>query len=117
SQSRAVEDARAAASDAEARAAEADQALVPLIVHRIEVAQRVAAVQAELAAAQPRFPDAVGQAVLAATAGQRFQVAVVQAFIAAPGVQPGADTFAAVLDANSFEDVQDQLAFGEAAAN
>src|SRR6188472_374991 len=99
-QSRAVEDARAAASDAEARAAEADQALVPLIVHRIEVAQRVAAVQAELAAAQ-----------------QRFQDAVVQAFIAAPGVQPGADTFAAVLDANSFEDLQDQLAFGEAAAN
>jgi hypothetical protein len=99
-QSRAVEDARAAASDAEARAAEADQALVPLIVHRVEVAQRVAAVQAELAAAQQRFHDAV-----------------VDAFISAPGVQPGADTFAAVLDANSFEDLQDQLAFGEAAAN
>src|SRR5262245_59039559 len=99
-QSRAVQDARAAATDAEARAAEADQALVPLIVHRVEVAQRVASVQAELAAAQQRFHDAV-----------------VQAFIAAPGVQPGADTFAAVLDANSFEDVQDQLAFGEAAAN
>src|SRR6185312_2260504 len=99
-QSRAVEDARAAASDAEARAAEADQALVPLIVHRIEVAQHVAAVQAELAAAQQRFHDAV-----------------VQAFISAPGTQPGAATFAAVLDANSFEDLQDQLVFGEAAAN
>jgi hypothetical protein len=98
-QSRAVEDARSAAADAEARAAEADQALVPLIVHRVEVAQRVAEVQAELDAAQQRFNDAV-----------------VQAFIAAPGVQPGAETFAAVLDANSFEDVQDQLAFGEAAA-
>jgi hypothetical protein len=99
-QSRAVEDARSAAADAEARAAEADQALIPLIVHRVEVAQRVAAVQAELDAAQQRFHDAV-----------------VQAFIAAPGTQPGADAFAAVLDANSFEDVQDQLAFGEAAAN
>jgi hypothetical protein len=99
-QSRAVEDARSAAADAEARAAEADQALVPLIVHRVEVAQRVAEVQAELDAAQQRFHDAV-----------------VQAFIAAPGLQPGADTFAAVLDANSFEDLQDQLAFGEAAAN
>src|SRR5262245_53548311 len=98
-QSRAIQDARAAASDAEARAAEADRALVPLIVHRVEVAQRVAAVQADLAAAQQRFHDAV-----------------VQAFIAAPGVQPGADTFAAVLDASSFEDLQDQLAFGEAAA-
>src|SRR5689334_1041755 len=99
-QSQAVEDARSAAADAEARAAEADQALVPLIVHRVEVAQRVAEVQAELDAAQQRFHDAV-----------------VQAFIAAPGLQPGADTFAAVLDANSFEDLQDQLAFGEAAAN
>lgn len=99
-QSRAVEDARSAAADAEARAAEADQALVPLIVHRVEVAQHVAEVQAELDAAQQRFHDAV-----------------VQAFIAAPGLQPGADTFAAVLDANSFQDLQDQLAFGEAAAN
>jgi hypothetical protein len=99
-QSRAVEDARTAAADAEARAAEADQALIPLIVHRVEVAQRVAAVQTQLDAAQQRFHDAV-----------------VQAFISAPGVQPGADTFAAVLDANSFEDLQDQLAFGEAAAN
>jgi len=98
-QSQAIEDARSAASDAEARAAEADQALVPLIVHRVEVAQRVSSVQADLAAAQQRFYDAV-----------------VQAFIAAPGLQPGAETFAAVLDANSFEDVQDQLAFGEAAA-
>jgi hypothetical protein len=98
-QSHAIEDARSAASDAEARAAEADQALIPLVVHRVEVAQRVAAVQADLAEAQQRFDDAV-----------------VQAFIAAPGVQPGAVTFAAVLDANSFEDVQDQLAFGEAAA-
>jgi hypothetical protein len=98
-QSRAIEDARSTASDAEARAAEADQALVPLIVHRVEVAQRVSSVQADLAAAQQRFHDAV-----------------VQAFIAAPGLQPGAETFAAVLDANSFEDVQDQLAFGEAAA-
>jgi hypothetical protein len=60
----------------------------------------VSEVQAELDAAQQQFNDAV-----------------VQAFIAAPGVQPGADTFAAVLDANSFEDLQDQLAFGEAAAN
>src|SRR3954451_2940109 len=99
-QSRAVEDARAAAIDAESRASEADQALVPLIVHRVEVAQHVAAVQAELEAAQERFHEAV-----------------VQAFISAPGVQPGADTFAAVLDASSFEDLQDQLAFGEAAAN
>src|SRR3954464_9933004 len=98
-QSQAVEDARSAASDAEARAAEADQALVPLIVHRVEVAQRVATVQADLAEVQQHFHDAV-----------------VQAFIAAPGLQPGAATFAAVLDANSFEDVQDQLAFGEAAA-
>ena len=99
-QSKAVEDARAAAADAQARAAEADQALVPLVVHRVEVAQRVAEVQAQLDAAQ-----------------QRFQDAVVQAFIAAPGLQPEADTFAAVLDANSFQDLQDQLAFGEAAAN
>jgi len=99
-QSQAVEVARSAAADGEARAAEADQALVPLIVHRVQVAQRVAEVQAELDAAQQRFHDAV-----------------VQAFIAAPGVQPGADTFAAVLDANSFQDLQDQLAFGEAAAN
>lgn len=99
-QSKAVQDAQSAAADAETRAAEADQALVPLIVHRVEVAQRVSEVQAELDAAQQQFNDAV-----------------VQAFIAAPGVQPGADTFAAVLDANSFEDLQDQLAFGEAAAN
>jgi hypothetical protein len=99
-QSKAVQDAQSAAADAETRAAETDQALVPLIVHRVEVAQRVSEVQAELDAAQQQFNDAV-----------------VQAFIAAPGVQPGADTFAAVLDANSFEDLQDQLAFGEAAAN
>src|SRR3954447_8090635 len=94
-QSQTVEDARSAASDAEARAAEADQALVPLIVHRVEVAQRVATVQADLAKAQQHFHDAV-----------------VQAFIAAPGLQPGAATFAAVLDANSFEDVHDQAAVG-----
>ena len=99
-QSRAVEDARAAAIAADARAVEADQALVPLTVQRILVAQRVADVQAQLAAAQQRFHDAV-----------------VQAFVAAPGTQPGAATFAAVLDANSFQDLQDQLVFGEAAAN
>jgi hypothetical protein len=99
-QSQAVEDARAAAIAADTRATEADQALVPLTVQRILVAQRVADVQAQLAQAQQRFHDAV-----------------VQAFIAAPGTQPGAATFAAVLDANSFADLQDQLVFGEAAAN
>src|ERR1044072_7130381 len=82
-QSRAIEDARSTASDEEARAAEADQALVPLIVHRVEVAQRVSSVQADLAAAQQRFHDAV-----------------VQAFIAAPGLQPGARTFGAGPAAN-----------------
>src|SRR6478752_4727947 len=65
-QSRAVEDARAAAIAADARAVEADQALVPLTVQRILVAQRVADVQAQLAAAQQRFHDAVVQALVAA---------------------------------------------------
>src|SRR5262245_52117981 len=64
SQSRTVDDARAAASDAETRANEADQALVPLVVHRVLVAQRVAEVQAALAAAQERFRDAVVQAFI-----------------------------------------------------
>src|SRR5437868_5390986 len=63
-QSKAVEDARAAAADAQARAAEADQALVPLVVHRVEVAQRVAAVQEQQAALvrEQQAMDALDQA-------------------------------------------------------
>jgi hypothetical protein len=96
-QSAAVEDARARAAEADRRAAQASQALVPLTVHRIEVAQRLDQVNADLAAAH----DQLNQAVI-------------DTFISSPGTIPGADTLAAVLGSSSLDQLQDQIAFGDA---
>ena len=98
-QSAAVEDARARADAAGARAAEAGAALVPLTVHRIQLAQQVAETQSELTAAQEELNNAA-----------------VEVFISSPGTVPGNDTLAALLGAESIEQLQDRLAFGEAVA-
>jgi len=98
-QSAALEAARARADAAGAQAAQAGEALVPLTVHRIELAQRVAETQATLTAAQ-----------------DQLNAAAVEAFISSPGTVPGADTLAAVLGAESIEQLQDRLAYGEAVA-
>jgi ABC-type transporter Mla subunit MlaD len=89
--------ARDDAAAAEARATEASQALIPLTVHRVQIAQRMDAVNAELAAARGRFDQAV-----------------VDTFVGSPGTMPGVDTFAAVLGAQSLDQLQDQIAFGDA---
>jgi hypothetical protein len=96
-QSVAVEDARARAAEADRRASQASQALVPLTVHRVEVAQRLDQVNADLAAAR----DQLNQAVI-------------DTFISSPGTVPGADTLAAVLGSSSLDQLQDQVAFGDA---
>jgi hypothetical protein len=99
-QSAAVEDARTRADAAGARAAEAGAALVPLTVHRIQLAQQVAETQSELTAAQ-----------------EELNAAAVEVFISSPGTVPGNDTLAALLGAESIEQLQDRLAFGEAVAS
>jgi hypothetical protein len=96
-QNAAVAAARGDAAAAEERATEASQALIPLTVRRVQIAQRLDAVNAELAAAQGRFDDAV-----------------VDTFIGSPGTVPGVDTLAAMLGAQSLDQLQDQIAFGEA---
>ena len=98
-QSAAVEDARTRADAAGTRAAQAGQALVPLTVHRIQLAQHVAATEAELTAAQ-----------------DELNAAAVEVFLSSPGSVPGNDTLAALLGAESVEQLQDRLAFGEAVA-
>ena len=99
-QSAAVEDARARADAAGERAAQAGAALVPLTVHRIQLAQQVAETQSELTAAQ-----------------EELNAAAVEVFISSPGTVPGNDTLAALLGAESVEQLQDRLAFGEAVAS
>ena len=96
-QSAAVEDARARADAAGERAAQAGAALVPLTVHRIQLAQQAAETQSELTAAQDELNDAA-----------------VEVFIASPGTVPGSDTLAALLGAQSIEQLQDRLAYSEA---
>ena len=98
-QSVAVEDARARADAAGARAAQAGQALIPLTVHRIELAQRAADTEVELVTAQ-----------------SELNAAAVEAFISSPGTVPGGDTLAALLGAQSLEQLQDRIAYGEAVA-
>jgi len=98
-QSAAVEDARARANAAGALAASAGEALVPLTLHRIALAQRVSETQTQLTAAQ-----------------DELNAAAVEAFISSPGTVPGADTLAALLGAQSIEQLQDRLAYGEAVA-
>ena len=99
-QSAAVEDARARADAAGERAAQAGAALVPLTVHRIQLAQQVAETQSELTAAQ-----------------DELNAAAVEVFISSPGTVPGNDTLAALLGAESIEQLQDRLAYGEAVAS
>jgi hypothetical protein len=96
-QSVAVQDARDQAAEAADRATEASQALIPLTVRRVQISQRLDAVNAELAAAQDDFDQAV-----------------VDTFVGSPGTVPGMDTFAAVLGAQSLDQMQDQIAFGDA---
>jgi hypothetical protein len=96
-QNAAVAAARDQAAAAEVRATEASQALIPLTVHRVQIAGRLDAVNAELAAARGRFDDAI-----------------VDTFIGSPGTMPNMDTFAAVLGAQSLDQLQDQIAFGDA---
>jgi hypothetical protein len=96
-QSAAVQDARDRAAEAADRAAEASQTLIPLTVRRVQISQRLDEVDAELAAAQDAFNQAV-----------------VDTFVGSPGTVPGMDTFAAVLGAQSLDQMQDQMAFGDA---
>lgn len=96
-QSADVQGARDRAAEAEARATEASQALIPLTVHRVQIAQRLDDVNAELDAAR-----------------ERFDQAVIDTFLGSPGTVPGVDTFAAVLGAQSLDQLQDQIAFGDA---
>jgi hypothetical protein len=96
-QTTAVQAAQDEAAAAEARATEASQALIPLTVHRVQVAQRLDEVNAELEAAR-----------------ERFNQAIVDTFVGSPGTVPGLDTFAAVLGSQSLDQLQDQIAFGDA---
>lgn len=96
-QTAAVQAAQDEAAAAEARATEASQALIPLTVHRVQVAQRLDQVNAELDAAR-----------------EQFNQAIVDTFVGSPGTVPGLDTFAAVLGSQSLDQLQDQIAFGDA---
>ncbi len=98
-QEAAVEDARARAADAAQRAQEAERAIGPLLQQRAHLALKIAQTQATLAAAQ-----------------RELDAAAVEAFIASPGTEPGADTLAAVLGADTIDELQDRLAYGEAVA-
>src|SRR6185295_1176539 len=73
------------------------QALIPLTVRRIQVAQHLDDVNAELEASR-----------------ERFNQAVVDTFVGSPGTVPGMDTVAAVLGAQSLDQLQDQMAFSDA---
>jgi hypothetical protein len=99
-QQQAVEDARAQAADAETRAQRAQDAIIPLLRERARLAERVAATQGELDAAQ-----------------QQLNAVAVDAFIGSPGTVPGTDTLAALLGAETVEQLQDRLAYGEAVAH
>ncbi|MEP6758581.1 MAG: hypothetical protein ABJB55_05250 [Actinomycetota bacterium] len=98
-QSSAVQDARARAVTAGVQAAQAGEALVPLTLHQIALAQRVTETQTALTAAQ-----------------DELNAAAVEAFISSPGTVPGADTLVALLGAQSLDQLQDRLAYGEAIA-
>src|SRR5512141_216811 len=98
-QQAAVEDARARAADAEAHAQQAQQAIIPLLEQRARLADRAAATQAELTAAQ-----------------QRLNAVAVDAFICSPGTVPGTDPLAALLGAETVEQLQDRLTYSEAVA-
>jgi hypothetical protein len=95
----AVEDARTLAADAEERARQAQQAIVPLLQQRVTLADRIAASQAQLDAAQ-----------------RQLNAVAVEAFIGSPGMVPGAETLGALLGAETVEQLQDRLAYGEAVA-
>jgi hypothetical protein len=95
----AVEDARMRAAAAQERARKAQEAIVPLLRQRAQLAQKVATTQGELAAAQ-----------------QRLNAVAVDTFIGSPGTVPGTDTLAAFLGAETVEQLQDRLAYGEAVA-
>ena len=99
SQQAAVDDARARAAAAEERAKQAQDAIIPLLNSRAELADRIAATQGELDAAQAQL-----------------NAVAVDAFIGSPGTVPGTDTLAALLGAETVEQLQDQLAYGEAVA-
>jgi hypothetical protein len=94
----------AAESGLEAQVAAADR--------RIESAERALGlvlgkrlqVRDELQAARVAYADALG----------RLHDAVVDAFMASPGGTADADVLGAFLDASSFGDLQDRLAFGDA---
>ena len=98
-QQQAVQDARARAAAAEERARQAQDAIVPLLQQRAKLAGRIAATQTELAAAQ-----------------QQLNAVAVDAFIGSPGTVPGTDTLAALLGAETVEQLQDRLTYGEAVA-
>jgi hypothetical protein len=99
-QQQAVEDARMRAAAAEERALEAEAAIAPLLRQRLRLADRIAATQNELAASQ-----------------QELNAVAVNAFIGAPGTVPGTDTLAALLGAQSVDQLQDRLTYGEAVAH
>ncbi|MDP9185495.1 MAG: hypothetical protein M3O29_07505 [Actinomycetota bacterium] len=96
-QSAAVDDARARAAAAAVRAEQASQALIPLSVHRVEIARRLDEVNAALAAARESLNEAV-----------------VSTFLESPGTTPAVNTLAAILGSQSLEQLQDQIAFGDA---
>jgi hypothetical protein len=98
-QQRAVEDARARAALAQERAQQAQDAIVPLLRQRAKLAERIAATQGDLAAAQ-----------------QQLNAVAVDAFIGSPGTVPGTDTLSALLGAETVDQLQDRLAYGEAVA-
>jgi hypothetical protein len=98
-QQQAVEDARVRAASAEERAIEAQAAIAPLLRQRLQLTDRITATQNELAAAQ-----------------QELNAVAVEAFIGAPGTVPGTDTLAALLGAQSVDQLQDRLTYGEAVA-
>jgi len=98
-QQQAAEDARVRAATAEQRALEAQAAIAPLLRQRLRLEDRIASTQRELATAQ-----------------QELNAVAVEAFIGAPGTVPGTDTLAALLGAQTVDQLQDRLTYGEAVA-
>lgn len=98
-QEAAVSAARERAASAATRALQAEKELIALLQRRADLQARATVTQAELDAAQAALDETA-----------------VEAFIGSPGTVPGAETLAALLGAQTIEQLQDRLAYGEAVA-
>jgi len=98
-QSSTVNDLEGRVAAADRRIATAERALGLVLGARLEIRDQVLAARVAYADAEQRLSDTV-----------------VNAFMASPGATANADVVGAFLDASSFVELQDQLAFGDAVA-